>query len=485
MKKILFSLSIIVSIGILGFYAINNTTATVSDEFTGDVFPWMIENNLTKFSDVDDFRPSDSITRAEASKFITNYAGLIGLEKWDNSCNFRDTVGFDTTLTPYIQDACEYGLFRGNNGNFLPRNSITEAEALVVIVRSLEGMMDESGTPWYGAYYDRAYELSIIEDADSISPMSTTRITREKLGTWLHRAYNSDALEDTIVYETDVDGPSDCSSYEKYDARKKVCSYECIDEADCDSIQADIDKELGTWAEELDGVTRDEPVNEGKPTEWVIALYSVSKGENIKLISGKDTTEYQSLWKQVAELSPDSLSDTYIENFELYSDPKSDVIAYVSDDDGNGKWKVDINLPIHLSSDIKEQKATLIHELSHIITLNNDQFMSPSGVCPNYETDEWCAKSASYMNSFVKKFWGTNRTATYSESKFVSEYASSSPEEDIAESFAFYVLGANHSDASIREQKMNFFNSYPEIIKIRNDMRNVLASDIIRARKGK
>lgn len=81
MKKILFSLSIIVSIGILGFYAINNTTATVSDEFTGDVFPWMIENNLTKFSDVDDFRPSDSITRAEASKFITNYAGLIGLEK--------------------------------------------------------------------------------------------------------------------------------------------------------------------------------------------------------------------------------------------------------------------------------------------------------------------------------------------------------------------------------------------------------------------
>ena len=87
------------------------------------------------------------------------------------------------------------------------------------------------------------------------------------------------------------------------------------------------------------------------------------------------------------------------------------------------------------------------------------------------------------MNSFVKKFWGTNKTATYSESKFVSEYASSSPEEDIAESFAFYVLGANHSDASTREQKMNFFNSYPEVIKIRSDMRNVLASDIIRARK--
>lgn len=109
--------------------------------------------------------------------------------------------------------------------------------------------------------------------------------------------------------------------------------------------------------------------------------------------------------------------------------------------------------------------------------------MNPSGVCPNYETDEGCTKVSSYINNFAKKYWGNSKTATYSESKFVSEYASSSPEEDIAESFAFYVLGANHSDTTVREQKMNFFNSYPEIVKIRNDMRSVLASDIIRAKK--
>lgn len=485
MKKLLFFLSIIVFIWASTFYTISSTTATVSDEFADAVFPWLMENNLTKFTNTDDFRPTDSITRAEASKFVSNYAGLLWIEKEDSHCDFYDIVGFDTTLIPYIQDACEYGLFRGNNGNFLPRNSITEAEALVVIVRSLEGMMDESGSPWYGAYYDRAYELSIIGDADGIGSMSTTRITREKLGTWLHRAYNSDALEDTIVYETDVDGPSDCSSYEKYDARKKVCSYECIDEAECDSIQADIDKELGTWVDELDGATRDEPKSEWKPVVWSTALYRVSRGEKISLISGKDTPEWQSFWNEVAELSPDSLSDTYIDSFELYSDASSDVIAYVDDEEWDGKWKVAINLPIHTSSDTKEQKATLIHELSHIITLNKDQFTNPSGACPSYETDEWCTKSASYMNSFVKKFWGTNKTATYSESKFVSEYASSSPEEDIAESFAFYVLEANHSDASTREQKMNFFNSYPEVIKIRSDMRNVLASDIIRAKKWK
>jgi len=157
-----------------------------------------------------------------------------------------------------------------------------------------------------------------------------------------------------------------------------VCSYECIDEAECQNIQDQIDDELGTWAEELDGETRDAPKDEGTPTQGTTILYSISQGESIKLVSGKDSEQYQSLWKEVADLSPDWLSNMYIENFELYNDPSSDVIAYDSDDDGNGKWKVDINLPVHTSSDIKEQKTTLIHELSHIITLNQNQFMHPT-----------------------------------------------------------------------------------------------------------
>lgn len=63
------------------------------------------------------------------------------------------------------------------------------------------------------------------------------------------------------------------------------------------------------------------------------ALYSVSRGEKITLTSGKDSDQNQSFWNEVAELSPDSLSDNYIDSFELYSDASSDVIAYVVDDE--------------------------------------------------------------------------------------------------------------------------------------------------------
>jgi hypothetical protein len=109
---------------------------------------------------------------------------------------------------------------------------------------------------------------------------------------------------------------------------------------------------------------------------------------------------------------------------------------------------------------------------------------TPSGACPNYEVSEGCTKATACLNNFVKKFWGNNTTANFTESTFVSEYASTDAVEDIAESFAFYVLGSNHSDATVKNQKMNFFNTYPELVKIREDMRKVLASDILRAKKG-
>ncbi len=456
--------------------------------FSTDVFPWLSENGLTTYSHEWDFRPKDSITRGEAAKFVVEFSKLIGIEKISTDCGFTDTDSYDTSLRPFTVESCEYGLFRGANGRFLPSNSITEAQALAVVIRSAYGMQDESGKPWYSEYFSIGKELGIIT-TETLSSIDRSPITREKLGTWLYRVYsaNSSAVagwEDTTIYDTDADGPSDCSSYENYDSMRKVCSFECKTELECKTTQDAIEAELSGWTDSLEGAGRDAPTGTQDSTQAnTKVLYSVSRGEKLIRKSGTDTSEYQNLWREVADLSPDTLSDTFIEEFEVYEDPGSDVIAFVSDDDGNGRWKMSINLPTHKLSDLKWQKATFIHELSHIITLNATQFMSPTGACANYETEEGCTQRGAYLNSFVKKFWWTAKTATYDGNKFVSEYATSSPEEDIAESFTFFVLGSDFSDANIREQKMNFWNTYPEIVKIRTEMRAVLASEIIRARK--
>ena len=81
-------------------------------EFTDSVFPWLKASGLTSYTQENEFRAEDRITRGEAAKFVVAYARSIGLEKDTQNCAFSDTRNYDTSLAPYTIEACEYGLFR-------------------------------------------------------------------------------------------------------------------------------------------------------------------------------------------------------------------------------------------------------------------------------------------------------------------------------------------------------------------------------------
>ncbi len=290
------------------------------------------------------------------------------------------------------------------------------------------------------------------------------------------------------MYETEGDSEEDCSVLEEYDAQQGVCFFECTSEEECEEMLAEIDEEFAEWTEPFEANDRpfDEDHLEHGEDEDIKnsqVLYIVGKNETLTVKTGKETETTKKAWSEVAELSPDALSNQFIESFEIYNDPSSDTSAFVHDDDMNGKWHMAVNLAVYNEVDAKEQKAIFIHELSHIITLNSDQIVANQTNCPNYSTFEGCAKASSYLNAFVQKFWKTTQNPVYSENKFVTEYAITNPEEDIAESFAFFVLESNHTDDTIRNQKVNFFNTYPELVKMRAEMRNALAQYVLRAKR--
>lgn len=228
------------------------------------------------------------------------------------------------------------------------------------MIRSAYGLQDESGKPWYSEYFSIAQELGIISN-ETLSSLDKTPITREKLANWLYQVEraNADASAssrdgDTALYEIEADGPSDCSSFEIYDTTRKVCAFECKTELECKMTQEKIDAELAGWTDSLEGTNRDTPTGETESTPAnTKVLYSVNTGEALTFKNGTDTVEYRNLWKELAGLSPDTISDRFIENFEVYADSGSDIIAFVSDDDRNGKWKMSINLPTHKLTDIK------------------------------------------------------------------------------------------------------------------------------------
>ena len=117
--------------------------------------------------------------------------------------------------------------------------------------------------------------------------------------------------------------------------------------------------------------------------------------------------------------------------------------------------------------------------------------------CTTFYTGEGCALSNSYINQFFTKFWAdlyynefqdvewaeTDEEYeekmiafydTYSD-QFVTEYAATNPGEDIAESFAYFVLQDKPTGSSIADQKVRFFYDYPALVTIRNHMRSELA----------
>jgi len=107
-----------------------------------------------------------------------------------------------------------------------------------------------------------------------------------------------------------------------------------------------------------------------------------------------------------------------------------------------------------------------------------------------------CAKTNSYINQFYQRFWTDiisewdeiqyiesddkhyeQMTLFYEvyEDRFVSEYASTNVDEDIAESWTAFVLLEKPRDTTfISNQKILFFYEYPELIEMRNHIRNNL-----------
>jgi hypothetical protein len=290
--------------------------------------------------------------------------------------------------------------------------------------------------------------------------------------------------EDVIVYETPVAGEDECTSFETYDPEAGVCYFECTTDAECAEIESEIDQELASWGAELEADTS--PVHEEFDPEIIPDVsYTVTVGERLTLVAGTDAPEYRSLWNEIAVLSPNTLSDTYIETFVVYSQPENDTLAFVDDEDGDGKWRIAINLPTHTAGSIREQKATLVHELAHIITLNQSQVEPAATPCPRLEIEEGCVRPGGYLQGFYERFWTGVTEPAFDPTRFVTEYATTNLVEDAAESFTFFVIepAGVQAGQSIRDQKVAYFYAFQELITMREGMRGVLGREIVRAKR--
>jgi hypothetical protein len=224
-----------------------------------------------------------------------------------------------------------------------------------------------------------------------------------------------------------------------------------------------------------------------------------------------DVATQQQIWNYFAALIPEEQRGM-ISYYSVLTDGKNNLLAAVAQTYHDpSQWVLEVDIAD--ASDTANLTFTMIHEFGHLLTLNSNQvppsmevFDHPHDItvlqqqvamCPNYFTGEGCSNGDSYINHYYQRFWSDiydewsqinqikderdyyekmSRFYFNYEDRFVSEYATSNPAEDLAESWTYFVLGPKPSGNTIADQKVLFFYEHPELVVLRAQILNRLCT---------
>lgn len=112
-----------------------------------DAIQWGYDQGLTSFSTTSTFRAYDTLRRDEAAKFFVEFAQLQNSTmnlNYNLNCDFKDINQARSDLKGHINTACQLGILKGSNGNVFPQQNLTNAQAVTVAVRIIDGLQSES-----------------------------------------------------------------------------------------------------------------------------------------------------------------------------------------------------------------------------------------------------------------------------------------------------------------------------------------------------
>lgn len=224
-------------------------------------------------------------------------------------------------------------------------------------------------------------------------------------------------------------------------------------------------------------------------------------------------TSHEYIWSYFKTLIP-AQNRSFVTEFAILSDGRNGILAGVSPTYNDpGKWTLKVDVAD--SGDPYSLTYSLMHEYGHLLTLNASQvppdhrvFFNPDDKsirdqavadCPRYFTGEGCSNPGSYIDEFYNRFWSSSHAEAQSPihtegqdvqwdlmddfyhdhaDRFLTGYAATSPDEDIAESWAYFVLSPRPEPASIASQKILFFYDYPELVALRQEILKRLCTSL-------
>lgn len=175
--------------------------------------------------------------------------------------------------------------------------------------------------------------------------------------------------------------------------------------------------------------------------------------------------------------------DKYVKRIISWTDGYSAILGMCQPQDASTLTAFDIRIDRFdcfnedgTLSNIDKTLATMVHEYGHALTLNASQIDPSKRDDSSGFNDPASYRDGSYLKAFYDQFYAGG-AASYIDrpENYVDEYASSSPFEDIAETFMVFVTGGKPTGSTVADQKVAFFYSYPELRSVRSYIRTNFA----------
>ncbi|HNO32524.1 MAG TPA: hypothetical protein PKI78_12115, partial [Anaerolineales bacterium] len=223
-------------------------------------------------------------------------------------------------------------------------------------------------------------------------------------------------------------------------------------------------------------------------------------------------------WRIFTDLIP-APERAMVAEYRPFTDGFENTLAAVDQTESDlTQWTLDIDIADQ--QDPASLLFTLIHEYAHILTLNDSQvtpdrevyenwddpvlLKEKAAACPTYFTGTGCSHADSYINAFYLRFWAdvepewsvidemqyADDLLPYYDAlyrfykthpgRFIDDYAVTHPAEDIAESFTYFVFAPRPNGVTLKEQKINFFYGYPELVQLRGQILNGACESVLK-----
>lgn len=207
-------------------------------------------------------------------------------------------------------------------------------------------------------------------------------------------------------------------------------------------------------------------------------IYDVSEGTLRPVADHQVRPVDEALYEMLQGTLGERAVAQYIKEFRVFNDPERDIGAFVEVKRGTDDWIMGVNRDTYSSysqkyadqvEDIYEQ--LFVHEYAHILAYYNP------GLSEAFE-ELWSRgdyRHSEQAEALSDSGWFDVLSSYYedNEERFVSDYATVHPDEDMAETFVEYVRADRMSQSDVlRARKVWLFQGYDDFVKAREEIRN-------------